>query len=79
LETNERKELDTPTVIFWIKISVVFYLLTILAIVDILRKDFGTIGKKALWGIIALIPFVGWLIYLIFGFRKGKKPIREDQ
>jgi uncharacterized membrane protein len=71
--------LDIATVIVWIKISVVFYLLTILAIVDIVRKDFGTIGKKALWGIIAMIPFVGWLIYLIFGFRKGKKPVQGDQ
>jgi len=71
--------LDVATVIVWIKISVVFYLLTILAIVDIVRKDFGTIGKKALWGIIAMIPFVGWLIYLIFGFRKGKKPVQGDQ
>ena len=70
--------MDTATVIFWIKISVVFYILTVLAIVDIVRKDFGTIGKKALWGIIAMIPFVGWLIYLIFGFRKGKKPVQED-
>ena len=79
METNGRIELDTTTVIFWIKISVVFYLLTVLAIVDIMRKDFGTIGKKALWGIIALIPFIGWLIYLIFGFRKGKKPVQGDQ
>jgi uncharacterized membrane protein YhaH (DUF805 family) len=71
--------LDIATAVFWIKISVVFYLLTILAVVDIVRKDFGTIGKKALWGIIALIPFVGWLIYLIFGFRKGKKPVQRDQ
>jgi uncharacterized membrane protein YhaH (DUF805 family) len=72
--------LDTATVLFWIKISVVFYLLTVLAIVDIVRKDFGTIGKKALWGIIALIPFIGWLIYLIFGFRKGQKPVHgEDE
>ncbi|MDH4205002.1 MAG: PLDc N-terminal domain-containing protein [Desulfobacteraceae bacterium] len=71
--------MDIATVIVWIKISVVFYLLTILAIVDIVRKDFGTIGKKALWGIIAMIPFVGWLIYLIFGFRKGKKPVQGDQ
>jgi uncharacterized membrane protein len=70
--------LDLSTAIFWIKISVVFYLLTILAIVDIVRKDFGTIGKKALWGIIAMIPFVGWLIYLIFGFRKGKKTVQGD-
>ena len=70
--------MDIATVIVWIKISVVFYLLTLLSIVDIVRKDFGTIGKKALWGIIAMIPFVGWLIYLIFGFRKGKKPVDED-
>jgi len=66
--------MEISTVMVWIKISVVFYLLTILAIIDVVRKDFGTIGKKALWGIIAMIPFVGWLIYLIFGFRKGKKP-----
>ena len=56
------------------KIGVVFYLFTIAAIIDIARKDFGSIGKKAFWGIVALIPFVGWLIYLIMGFRKGKKP-----
>ncbi len=66
--------MEISTVMLWIKISVVFYLLTIMAIIDVVRKDFGTIGKKALWGIIAMIPFVGWLIYLIFGFRKGKKP-----
>ena len=71
--------MDIATAVFWIKISVVFYLLTILAVVDIVRKDFGTIGKKALWGIIAMIPFVGWLIYLIFGFRKGKKTVQGDQ
>ena len=71
--------MDFATVIIWIKISVVFYLLTLLSIVDIVRKDFGTIGKKALWGIIAMIPFVGWLIYLIFGFRKGKKPVDVDE
>lgn len=70
--------MDTATAIAWIKIGVVFYLLTVLAIVDIVRKDFGTIGKKALWGLIAMIPFFGWLIYLIFGFRKGKKQVHED-
>ncbi|MFC1788369.1 PLDc N-terminal domain-containing protein, partial [Thermodesulfobacteriota bacterium] len=68
---SERINVDIATVMVWIKISVVFYLLTMLAIIDIVRKDFGTIGKKALWGIIAMIPFFGWLIYLIFGFRKG--------
>jgi uncharacterized membrane protein YhaH (DUF805 family) len=71
--------MEIATVMVWIKISVVFYLLTILAIIDVVRKDFGTIGKKALWGVIALIPFVGWLIYLIFGFRKGKKPGSDEE
>ena len=66
--------MDIQTVSVWIKISVFFYLLTVLAIIDVIRKDFGTIGKKALWGLIAVVPFIGWLVYLIFGFRKGKKP-----
>ncbi len=70
---SERIKLDIATVTVWIKISVFFYLLTVLAIIDIIRKDFGTIGKKALWGLIAVVPFIGWLVYLIFGFRKGKK------
>ena len=71
--------MDIPTVMVWIKISLVFYLFTMLAIIDIVRKDFGTIGQKALWGIIAMIPFIGWLIYLIFGFRKGKRPGRDEE
>ncbi len=58
----------------WIKIGLVFFILTLLAVLDVARKDFGTLGKKATWGVIAMIPFIGWLIYLIFGFRKGKKP-----
>ena len=66
--------MDTATIFFWIKIGVVFYIFTIAAIIDIARKDFGSIGIKALWAFIALIPFIGWLIYLIFGFRKGQKP-----
>lgn len=58
----------------WVKIGAVFFVITILAVFDVSRKDFGTIGRKAVWGVVALIPFIGWLIYLLFGFRKGKKP-----
>ncbi|MAF32688.1 MAG: PLDc N-terminal domain-containing protein [Desulfobacterales bacterium] len=61
------------TVIAWIKIGFVFLILTLLAIIDVTRKDFGTIQKKAIWGLVAVVPFIGWLIYLVFGFRKGKK------
>jgi len=59
---------------FFIGIGVLFFLLTCGAIIDIARKDFGGIEKKALWGFITLIPFIGPVVYLAFGFRKGKKP-----
>ena len=68
--------MDLATILVWIKISLFFYLLTVLAIIDIARKDFGSMGKKALWCFIAVVPFIGWLVYLLFGFRKGKK--QED-
>jgi hypothetical protein len=71
--------LVTATVITWIIIGFVFYILTVLAIFDIAFKDFGTVGKKALWGIIAFIPFIGWFIYLVFGFRKGKRSGPRNQ
>jgi hypothetical protein len=51
-----------------------FFFLTIWALVDCLQKDFGSMGKKALWGIIASVPFVGAPVYFIFGYRKGRKP-----
>jgi len=66
------------TVVAWIKIGFVFLILTLLAIIDVARKDFGTIQKKAIWGLVAVVPFIGWLIYLVFGFRKGKKPGRGE-
>jgi SNF family Na+-dependent transporter len=50
--------------------------LTMLALIDIIKKDFGSTKTKVLWHFVALIPLIGWLIYLIFGFKKGhKKPI----
>jgi hypothetical protein len=54
--------------------SVPFFLLTVWAIVDALTKDFGTQGRKALWALVAAVPFVGAPVYLLFGFRRGRKP-----
>ena len=54
-------------------IAAVFWALTVLAIIDVLLKDFGSTRNKAIWGLTALVPFVGWLIYLLFGFRRGVK------
>ena len=54
-------------------ICILFVLLTAWAVVDAALRDFGSTGKKALWIIVASIPFIGFLIYFIFGRRLGKK------
>jgi uncharacterized membrane protein YhaH (DUF805 family) len=65
--------MDTFTVVV-IVTGVVFFLLTCWAIIDIAWKDFGSMGKKALWGLIALTPFIGPIIYFSMGIKRGKKP-----
>jgi len=47
--------------------------LTMLALIDIILKDFKSSKDKLIWHIIVIIPIIGWLIYLIFGFKKGQK------
>ncbi len=47
--------------------------LTMLALIDIILKDFGSSKAKIIWHIIAIIPIIGWLIYLVFGSKKGEK------
>lgn len=61
------------TIGIFIGLCVPFFLATVWAIVDVAQKDFGTVGKKALWWIVASVPFIGFMVYLVFGFRKGKK------
>ena len=62
-----------------IGIGALFFLLTCWALIDISRKDFGGIEKKALWGFITLIPFIGPIVYLSIGFRKGKASNASNQ
>jgi uncharacterized membrane protein len=51
-----------------------FFLLTVWALVDIATKQFpGDTREKAGWWLVATIPFVGWLIYILTGRRRGKK------
>ncbi len=60
--------------LIWILVIVgICLVLTILALVDILTKDFGSAKAKFFWHFVALIPLVGWLIYLLIGFRKGSR------
>ena len=54
--------------------GVAFFLLTCVAILDIARKDFGSIEMKALWAfIVALVPFIGVLVYLVVGRTRGQR------
>ena len=58
--------------------GVAFFLMTCAAILDIARKDFGSIEMKALWAfIVALVPFIGVLVYLLIGRRKGQLPAAD--
>ena len=65
--------MNLKTIAIFVGLCVPFFLGTIWAVVDVAQKDFGTMGKKALWWIIASVPFIGFIIYLIVGFRKGNK------
>jgi hypothetical protein len=55
-------------------VSLPFFAATVWAIVDAALRDFGTTGRKAFWMLVAAVPFIGVLIYLIFGLRRGKRP-----
>lgn len=57
----------------WIIVTgILFFLCTCLALLDIARKDFGGIEKKAVWAFICMVPFLGVLVYLAAGFRRGR-------
>ena len=64
------------TILYVLLIFAISFGLTTLALIDIILKDFGTLKAKIIWHFIAIVPIIGWLVYLIFGFKKGqrKKP-----
>jgi hypothetical protein len=51
--------------------GLLFWMFTCWAVIDIARKDFGAIEKKAAWGFAALVPFLGPVVYFIFGSKRG--------
>jgi uncharacterized membrane protein YhaH (DUF805 family) len=51
--------------------GLLFWMFTCWAVIDIARKDFGAIEKKAAWGFAALVPFLGPIVYIVFGFKRG--------
>ncbi len=61
------------TVLYVLIVAAVSFGLTMLALIDIIRKDFPSIKEKFLWHMVAIIPIVGWLIYYAVGAKKGTK------
>ncbi len=61
------------TVTFFIYVGLGFFVLTCIAIIDAATREFGSLQKKAIWMLAAAIPFIGFIIYFIFGMRKGKR------
>ena len=66
--------MDLQTIAVVLGLTAPFLLGTIWATVNAAQKDFETFGKKAMWLLIAAIPFIGFIIYLIFGMKKGRMP-----
>ena len=67
------------TVTMVVGIGLLFYILTCWAVIDIAYKDFSSLPVKAAWGFTTLIPFIGVVIYLIFGYRKGSRRERSKE
>lgn len=67
------------TIMVWAGIGFVFFALTMVAVVDVARKDFGSEKAKLSWWIVAIIPFIGWLIYFAAGFRKGRVIVNTEE
>ena len=65
--------MDFYTIKMVLGLSVPFMLATLWAVIHAAQKDFGSFREKILWMIVAAIPFVGFIIYLLFGFRKSGK------
>jgi hypothetical protein len=65
--------MDFQTIKIILGLSVPFLLATLWAVIHASQQEFGSLREKVLWMMIAAVPFIGFIIYLIFGFRKGRK------
>lgn len=65
--------MDLLTIKVVLGLSVPFLLATLWAVINAAQKEFGSLREKAIWMMVAAIPFFGFIIYLIFGFRKKNK------
>jgi len=64
---------DLKTSITFVMLCLPIIMISFWAIFDASQREFGTMGKKAAWILVAAVPFVGFIVYLIFGRWRGKK------
>ncbi|PIE60886.1 MAG: hypothetical protein CSA29_06140 [Desulfobacterales bacterium] len=61
------------TLLYTLLVVGISFALTMVALIDIIKKDFPTVKDKFVWHLVAIIPIIGWLIYFSLGAKKGKK------
>jgi len=66
--------MDLYTIKVILLLSIPFFLGTIWGMVNAAQKEFSTVAIKITWILIAGIPFIGFIIYLLFGFSRGRRP-----
>lgn len=66
--------MNLKTEMLVVALSIPFLGGTLWAILDAARREFRSLGEKALWILVAAVPFVGFVVYLLLGFRRGAKP-----
>ena len=66
--------MDLKSLAVFLGLCVPFFLLTIWAVIDVAQREFENNRQKALWWLIASIPFIGFVPYFLIGIRQGKKP-----
>ncbi len=66
--------MDLKTIMVVVALSIPFVGGTVWAVVDAARREFGSLAEKAIWIMVAAVPFVGFLVYLLLGLRRGVRP-----
>jgi hypothetical protein len=59
-------------------LCVPFLLITVLTLVDVAQREFATPREKIVWWLVASVPFLGFIPYVLFGIRRGKKNVQPD-
>jgi uncharacterized membrane protein YhaH (DUF805 family) len=66
--------MNIMTVLIVVAVTFPFVIISMLSVLHAAGREFETMQAKGRWMLIAAIPFIGFIVYFLFGARKGKKP-----